>query len=359
MTGSKSGAFAGHVLLWGITALAATGCESLRRPGPLGVDAEPDVVAVSSNVPRELSKTVLPRYVIESPDLLMIDAIHIVPKQPYRMRPFDVLAIQVQGTPTEAPISGVFPVGADGKIVLGPQYGSLRVAGLNFDDVEPALKRHLMGSLTEPHVAVNLADTAAKQQIAGQHLVGPDGTVTLGSYGSVVVVGLTVAEAKQAIEDYLAVDLEEPEVSVEIAGYNSKVFYIVTQGAGLGDGVYRFPITGNETVLDAISQINGLGQVSSKKIWVARPSDVPGRILRMPVCWQQITADANARSNYQLLPGDRVFIAEDKWVALDTAIGKVTAPFERVMGFSLLGAGTATRFSGHVLRGGGNPQGTF
>jgi hypothetical protein len=29
------------------------------------------------------------------------------------------------------------------------------------------------------------------------------------------------------------------------------------------------------------------------------------------------------------------------------------------MGFSLLGAGTATRFSGHVLRGGGNPQGTF
>jgi hypothetical protein len=29
------------------------------------------------------------------------------------------------------------------------------------------------------------------------------------------------------------------------------------------------------------------------------------------------------------------------------------------MGFSLLGVGTTTRFSGHVLRGGGNPQGTF
>ena len=63
------------------------------------------------------------------------------------------------------------------------------------------------------------------------------------------------------------------EVSLEVSGYNSKVYYIVTQGAGFGDGVYRFPITGNETVLDAISQINGLQRVSSKKIWVARPTD--------------------------------------------------------------------------------------
>jgi hypothetical protein len=60
-----------------------------------------------------------------------------------------------------------------------------------------------------------------------------------------------------------------------------------------------------------------------------------------------------------LLPGDRVFIAEDKWIAFDTAIGKFTAPFERIMGFSLLGAGTATRFSGPVLKGGGNRQATF
>ncbi len=310
-------------------------------------------------MPRELSKAILPRYVIESPDLLAIEAIHIVPKQPYHLRAFDVLAIQVSGTPAEAPISGLYPITADGNIVLGPIYGSLQVAGLEVKEVEPLIRHHLRAFLNEPLVSVSLADTTAKQQIAGQHLVGLDGTVTLGTYGSVQVVGLTVADAKRAIEGYLTTYLEDPEVSVEIAGYNSKVYYIVTQGAGLGDGVYRFPVTGNETVLDAISQINGLQQVSSKKIWVARPTDVPGRVVRLPVSWQQITADANANSNYQLLPGDRVFIAEDKWVALDTAIGKFTAPLERVMGFSLLGAGTATRFSGHVLRGGGNPQGTF
>ncbi len=309
--------------------------------------------------PRELAKVILPPYVIEPPDLLMIDAIHIVPRQPYRLRPFDVLSIQVQGTPAEAPISGYFTVGIDGRLVLGPLYGSLQVAGVNFSDVQALIKQHLRTVLQNPEVAVNLADTASKQQIAGQHLVGPDGAVTLGSYGGVVVAGLTVARAKLVIEQYLSQFLDGPEVSLEIAGYNSKVYYIVTQGAGLGDGVYRFPITGNETVLDAISQINGLQTVSSKQIWVARPTDVPGKAQQLPVSWAQITADANATSNYQLLPGDRVFIAEDKWIACDTAIGKFTAPLERIMGFSLLGASTATRFSDHVLKGGGNPQGNF
>jgi hypothetical protein len=59
------------------------------------------------------------------------------------------------------------------------------------------------------------------------------------------------------------------------------------------------------------------------------------------------------------MPGDRVFVAEDKMVALDTGLGKLLAPFERAMGFTLLGTNTATRLSGKVLKGGGNPSGGF
>ena len=134
---------------------------------------------------------------------------------------------------------------------------------------------------------------------------------------------------------------------------------MVTQGAGTGDRVYRFPITGNETVLDAISQINGLEEVSSKRIWIARPTEQPGKVQVLPVKWHAITATASTGTNYQVLPGDRVFIAEDKMIALDTSVGKFTAPFERIMGFTLLGTGTVTRLSGPVLQGGGNRQGNF
>ena len=72
-----------------------------------------------------------------------------------------------------------------------------------------------------------------------------------------------------------------------------------------------------------------------------------------------MTAQATAGTNYQLLPGDRVFIAQDRLIALDIALTKIITPMERVMGFSLLSVGTVTRFSGPVLQGGGNPNGNF
>lgn len=39
-------------------------------------------------------------------------------------------------------------------------------------------------------------------------------------------------------------------------------------------------------------------------------------------------------------PNDRIFVAEDKLVALDTFVTKATAPFERMIGFTLLGTQT-------------------
>ena len=72
--------------------------------------------------------------------------------------------------------------------------------------------------------------------------------ITLGGYGSVSVVGMTVEQAKTAIEWRLSQLLEEPEVSVKVYSYNSKVYYVITQGAGLGDQVVRLPVMGNETV---------------------------------------------------------------------------------------------------------------
>ena len=123
--------------------------------------------------------------------------------------------------------------------------------------------------------------------------------MTLGSYGSVSVVGMTLDEARTAIERHLSQFLDAPEVSVDIFAYNSKVFYIITQGAGMGDGVYRFPVTGNETVLDALSQIHGLTGVSSTRIWIARPSPRSNVVQILPVDWQGVTAMGQARTNFQ------------------------------------------------------------
>ncbi len=346
----------GRILGWPqvfvLLCLCGQGCHTTHPNHPAnGVETIPPVY---ESMPRELSKVVLPEYVIEPPDILTIEGVHIVPKSPYFLRTLDVLTVQVTGTLPEAPVGGAYPIEPGGVINLGVPYGVVKVAGLDVRQAEEAIRKHLEGFLQEPFVSVALAQLAASQNIIGEFLVGPDGTITLGSYGQVPVVGRSLKQAKQTIEAHLSQYLERPEISLNVFAYNSKVYYIVLQGAGLGDGVYRFPVTGNETVLDAISQIQGLEQVSSKKIWIARPTRDQQRVQVLPVDWFAITEQASPHTNYQILPGDRVFIAEDKLVAFDTYIAKLTAPLERIMGFTLLGTGTATRLSGPVLRGGGN-----
>ena len=192
--------------------------------------------------------------------------------------------------------------------------------------------------LTAPEVSVSLGESAGQQQIEGEHLIGPDGTVNLGTYGSVYVAGMTLSEAREAIEEHLTEFLDEPQVSVDVFAYNSKFYYVVTEGADQGDQIQRVPITGNETVLDAISQIGGLSRISSKTIWVARPApaDGSGSAQILPVNWRAIVDAADTSTNWQLLPGDRVFVAEDKLMALDNVVDKVIGPFERIVGFNIL-----------------------
>jgi polysaccharide export outer membrane protein len=81
----------------------------------------------------------------------------------------------------------------------------------------------------------------------------------------------------------------------------------------------------------------------------------------LPVDWYAITQCADATTNYQLLPGDRVYVAENKLIAIDSAIGKIIAPAERIFGFIALGTSTVSslRFFHRGGQGGLGGQGGF
>ncbi len=153
---------------------------------------------------------------------------------------------------------------------------------------------------------------------------------------------MTVAQATAAIEEHLSMHLESPRVAVSVFAYNSKYYYVISEGAGLGDQVNKFPYTGNETVIDAISNVEGLSAVSSTRMWVARPS-TGGQDQMLPVDWQAVTKRGDVRTNYQLLPGDRLFVAEDRLVAYDNQLAKKLAPVERIAGVTLLVTQTLQR----------------
>lgn len=61
-----------------------------------------------------------------------------------------------------------------------------------------------------------------------------DGTISLGLHGAVRVAGLTIDDAREAIERHLTQYIKEPKVNVDIYAYNSKFYYIIADGAGFG-----------------------------------------------------------------------------------------------------------------------------
>lgn len=270
-----------------VIAFTATGClhDGQLKGGP---DAPAATLIAPANVPSELSMVTLPPYAIGSPDILLIE---------------------VYTLPREA---------------LGP------------------------------------AAVLSPQPITGQHLVRPDGTVNLGVYGSVSVAGLTTDQAKEAVRRHVHEQLrtlnatsggkttpppDDPNklfVAVDVVGYNSKAYYVITDGAGFGEQIYRFPIQGSETVLDALSNINGLPAVGSKShIWVARRTphcNQPDQVL--PVDYVGITQHGITQTNYQILPGDRVYVRAEELFRVDGFLQKVLTPVERLLGVTLLGSST-------------------
>ena len=291
--------------------------------------------------PRELSKISLPTYRIEPPDILGIEALKLVPLSPYRIELYDVLEIRVLGTLLDQPIDSLFLVEGDGIVTLGPAYGTARVVGMTIEEATREITRQLKQVLREPEASVRLARAAGTQEITGQHMVGPDGTINLMRYGRVHVSGKTVTEARLLMQQQLAQFFDAPQVSVDVVGYNSKNYFVISGGAGNGDNVGKFPITGNETVLDAICQVGGFAQTSSQTIWVARPTPGgPGCEQILPVDWNAIVRGGQTDTNYQVLPGDRIYIVSDNVVAFTTFVDRCTWPLEKLMGVTSFGAKT-------------------
>jgi polysaccharide export outer membrane protein len=298
----------------------------------------------------------MPDYIIEPPDILTIDAISLTPKSPYALQPLDVVSIYTSGLLEEDTISGEYSVQPNGTVQLGFSYGSVAAAGKTVEQLQADIIALLRRDFRNAGAWLTLLQTSAQQQIAGEHLVAPDGKVNLGTYGRVRVVGMTIEEARTAVQAHLTQYLDNPQIALDVFGFNSKVFYVVTQGAGLGDQVVIMPSKGNETVLDAIGQIQGLESNSSTRMWIARPGyNECGGDQILPVDWVAITQRGDIQTNYQILPGDRIYVSEDKLVALDTAIAKIVSPIERLFGVTLLGTQTAQRlafFEETAIRGG-------
>jgi protein involved in polysaccharide export with SLBB domain len=176
------------------------------------------------------------------------------------------------------------------------------------------LPRELDKRVTPPFVVepgdvllVQPADLESTVRLPGDQPVMPDGTIHLGRYGHLQVAGKTVEDIEARVKAVVAAQVKDPPIiTVRVVSRVSKVFYVLGEVNNPG----AFQLTGRETVLDAlVASAGGLTDRASRQhIILSRPTHPgEGRVV-LPICYNEIVQLGDTSTNYQLMPGDRLFV---------------------------------------------------
>ena len=266
-----------------LTIVLVTGCQTVRTP-------EEDIA--KRNLPREFTKVSMPDYVVEPPDIIVVEVLEALPGRP---------------------ITGERLVKPDGKISLG-FYGEVYVAGLTTTEIKEKIILHLREYISD--------------EVLG-----------------LVAVNIDTGEVESRPPS------ESNRVFVDVTSFNSKVYYV--QGDVGVPG--RLPITGNETVLDAINYAGGLIPTAShNNIRLVRPAP-PGACCEqlLPINLAAIINAGDSTTNYQLMPGDRIVVYRDPIVRTTVFLDRLAAPFNSVLNTMLQYA-----FTGRSIKFLSNPFGS-
>jgi protein involved in polysaccharide export with SLBB domain len=153
---------------------------------------------------------------------------------------------------------------------------------------------------------VQPADLESTVRIPGDQPVLPDGTISLGRYGRILVAGKTVDEIEAAVRAAVQAQVKDVgPITVRVVTRVSKVFYVLGEVNAPGS----YPLTGRETVLDAILAAGGLNDRASRRnIILSRPTSPDSCRVVLPICYREIVQLGDTTTNYQIAPGDRIFV---------------------------------------------------
>jgi protein involved in polysaccharide export with SLBB domain len=147
-------------------------------------------------------------------------------------------------------------------------------------------------------------------RIPADQQVAADGSLDLGKFGRLIVASLTLEQTEHLIYEAIAA-AENVDVSVNVRLIQPIHRYYVV-GEVNSPGAY--PLTGYETVLDGIMTAGGLtSRASACDTLLARPSDPCSCRVTLPVCYRAITQLGDTTTNYQLRPGDRIFVGRQSF----------------------------------------------
>ncbi|VTR98022.1 polysaccharide biosynthesis/export family protein [Tuwongella immobilis] len=159
-------------------------------------------------------------------------------------------------------------------------------------------------------------DLESPVRLPNDQIVQPDGSIDLGKYGRLFVAGRPITEIELAIQQAVrmseknATKIDPGFIDVRIVSRVSKVYYVLGEVNTPGS----FPIVGRETVLDALLVAGGVtDRASLENISLSRPTrpGMPRTVL--PVLYPAIVQLGDTATNYQVQPGDRIFVPSKRF----------------------------------------------
>jgi polysaccharide biosynthesis/export protein len=138
-----------------------------------------------------------------------------------------------------------------------------------------------------------------------------DGKIDLGGYGRLYVAGSTLEAAENLVQTTIKAKTKEAgEIRLRLLTAESKTYFVLGEVNAPGE----FPLAGRESVLNGIVRAGGLtNNADVSKILVSRPSRPCDCRKVMAVCYRDIVQVGDTSTNYQLMPGDRIFIPKRSW----------------------------------------------
>jgi len=296
-------------------------------------------------------------YVVEPPDILVVEAIEALPGRP---------------------ITGERLVRPDGTISLG-FYGNISVRGLTPLQIKLKLIHHLRDHLTDEHLGLNRIDAGVGPvqplprpgtKIPHEHPAPapeapaepsptpdadapklprpkPDATAGTGP-ARAKLARLASRPAQQPAEPAApAAEMDGPaedqsfliyidpvdsdRIFVDVTSFNSKV-YLVQGDVGTPG---RLPTTGKDTILDAINYAGGLVPTAEPQdIHLYRPArgGKPAKDYKIDLA---AILKGDARANLQMFPNDRLVVGRNvtvqKTIELDRAAGPINSVYSAIL----------------------------
>jgi polysaccharide export outer membrane protein len=135
--------------------------------------------------------------------------------------------------------------------------------------------------------------------LSGDHMVRPDGRISLPLVSDVEAAGHTPEQLAKMIADGLSKYMNQPEVSVAVRAINSKFYFI--QGEVLKPG--KYPLLIPTTVLQALVNAGGFQEFANrKKIVVMRGEK------RHKFNYKDVIKGKNLDQNIELMNGDLIIV---------------------------------------------------